>query len=122
MATDMITQSNAASSATTATKAVNASSPSAYETGNSVQKDSRPLSPGELNAAVSKVADYVQSVQRNLNFWVDEASGETVVKVIDSNSDEVIRQFPSEEMLTLARRLDELSSEDIKGILVESKA
>jgi flagellar protein FlaG len=79
-------------------------------------------SPEALEAAVAKVAGYVQNVQRNLNFSVDEASGQTVVKVIDSDSEEVIRQIPSEEMLTLARHLAEMSNDELKGVLVQSRA
>jgi flagellar protein FlaG len=75
-----------------------------------------------LEAAVSQVADYVQNVQRNLSFSVDKESGHTVVKVIDSKSDEVIRQIPSEELLALARRLTDMNREDVKGVLVQSSA
>ena len=35
-----------------------------------------------LNDAVSRLREQAQSVQRNLEFSVDEASGETVVKVV----------------------------------------
>jgi len=82
----------------------------------------KPVSQQELTAAVGQIANYVQNVQRNLNFSVDEASGETVIKVIDSESSEVIRQIPSEEMLALARRLRELNGEQVKGLLMQSKA
>jgi len=82
----------------------------------------KPVSQQELTAAVGQIASYVQNVQRNLNFSVDEASGETVIKVIDSESSEVIRQIPSEEMLALARRLRELNGEQVKGLLMQSKA
>lgn len=40
--------------------------------------------------------------QRKLEFSIDEDSGRNVVKVIDSDSGEVIRQFPSEEVLKLS--------------------
>jgi len=58
-----------------------------------------------LQGAVSQINDYVQNLQRNLQFRVDESTGKDVVTVIDSTSDEVIRQIPSEEALELARRL-----------------
>ncbi|WP_340674596.1 flagellar protein FlaG [Paraperlucidibaca sp.] len=40
--------------------------------------------------------------QRKLEFSIDEDSGRNVVKVIDSDSGDVIRQFPSEEVLKLS--------------------
>ena len=48
----------------------------------------------DLKQAVSKLNDYVQNVQRNLQFSIDKESGATVVKVIDSKSEKVIRQMP----------------------------
>jgi uncharacterized FlaG/YvyC family protein len=62
---------------------------------------------GNLQVAVSQINDYVQNLQRDLQFTVDEATGKDVVTVIDSESKEVIRQLPSEEALVLARRLAE---------------
>jgi len=60
-----------------------------------------------LKEAVSKLNDYVQNVQRNLSFRVDKDSGQTVVKVYDAQTNEVIRQIPSEETLKLAASIDE---------------
>jgi len=74
-----------------------------------------------LSSALEQVSSYVQNVQRNLNFSIDEASGRTVVKVIDSESDEVIRQIPAEEMLAVARRLQEMNEVQIPGLLLRSK-
>lgn len=65
------------------------------------------VKPEELKQAVSKLNDYVQNMQRDLQFSVDKDSGVTVVKVIDSKTDKVIRQIPNEETLKLARSLVE---------------
>lgn len=67
--------------------------------------------------AVQRANDTVQVLRSNLQFTVDEATGIDVVKFIDIKTKEVIRQIPSEEMLALARRLDEL-----KGLLIKDKA
>ncbi|MDB5983739.1 MAG: flagellar biosynthesis protein FlaG [Pseudomonas sp.] len=61
----------------------------------------------KLKNAVQEIEKFVQSVKRNLEFSIDEASGKVVVKVIASSTGEVIRQMPSEEALKLA---DSLSS------------
>lgn len=60
----------------------------------------------QVESAVSKISDFVQNFQRDLQFSVDETSGRTVVKVIDSETEQVIRQIPSEETLRIAEQLD----------------
>jgi flagellar protein FlaG len=67
--------------------------------------------PDNLQQAVSKLNDYVQNMQRDLHFSIDKESGAMVVKVIDSKSEKVIRQIPTEETLRLARNLVEQSDE-----------
>ncbi len=61
----------------------------------------------DLEQAVSRLNDYVQSSQRELQFSMDESSGRTVITVIDSNTSEVIRQLPDKVALDLARKLNE---------------
>jgi len=58
-----------------------------------------------LDNAVSQLNDFVQSVQRNLEFEVDDDSGRTIVRVIDQQTDEVVRQIPDEMALRLAENL-----------------
>ena len=58
-----------------------------------------------VEQAVARLNDYVQSTQRDLRFSVDKDLGRTVVRVIDSNTQEVIRQIPNETALNLARNL-----------------
>lgn len=65
---------------------------------------------GQLKAAVQEIEKFVQSVKRNLEFSIDEASGKMVVKVIASDSGEVIRQIPNEEVLKLANSLNDANS------------
>jgi flagellar protein FlaG len=61
--------------------------------------------PDDLQQAVSKLNDYVQNMQRDLQFSIDKESGTMVIKVIDTQSEKVIRQIPTEETLRLARNL-----------------
>lgn len=63
-----------------------------------------------LEAAVSSIQQFVQTVQRNLNFSLDDSTGRVVVKVTDGASGEVIRQIPSEEALRLAESLEQARS------------
>ena len=71
----------------------------------------------ELDEAVKAVNDFVQVFNNSLQFGVDSDSGKTVVKVIDVDTKEVIKQVPSKEMLAIAKALD-----GIKGLLVHQKA
>jgi flagellar protein FlaG len=60
----------------------------------------------EIADAVSSLNNYVQNLRRDLYFTVDEDTGRTVIKVIDSETNEVLRQIPAEEALNLARHLE----------------
>ena len=64
----------------------------------------------QLKMAVQEIEKFVQSVRRNLEFSIDEPSGKVVVKVIASDSGEVVRQIPNEEVLKLANNLNDASS------------
>jgi flagellar protein FlaG len=70
-----------------------------------------------LGQAVKNVNDFFQTVQRTLQFTLNEDTGRMVIQVKDGKTGEVIRQIPPEEMLQLSNRLDEL-----KGLLFEGKA
>lgn len=70
-----------------------------------------------VKEAVSRLNDYVQQLRRDLQFRVDEDVDRVVVTVVDSESGEVIRQIPSEEMLAVARSL-----EQAQGLLLNEKA
>lgn len=63
-----------------------------------------------VEEAVSSIKAFAQSIQRNLNFALDDSTGQVVVKVTDGVSGEVIRQIPSEDALRLAESLDEVRS------------
>ncbi len=71
----------------------------------------------ELGNAVTDLQSRMQNVQRDLNFSVDDSTGEVVVKVIDGESGKVVRQIPSEEVLKLAEQLD-----GVRSLMFEAKA
>ena len=78
--------------------------------------------PDDLQQAVSKLNDYVQNMQRDLQFSLDQESGTMVVKVIDTKSEKVIRQIPNEETLRLARNLVEQHSNEAAFNIFSSRA
>lgn len=66
-----------------------------------------------LSESVSQINDFVQTIQRNVQFRVDEDSGRTVVTVIDRNTDEIIRQVPADEVLAMATKIKEQMDETL---------
>jgi|GEM_PF-518087 len=72
--------------------------------------ESAPNDEASLKKAVSDISNYVQTLQRDLQFEVDTDLGRTVISVVDSKTQEVIRQIPSEEVLARARFLQEQES------------
>lgn len=61
----------------------------------------------QLDDAVSKLNEFVQTVQRDLQFEVDNDLGQTIVKVVDQSTQEVIRQIPDDVALRLAENLQQ---------------
>jgi flagellar protein FlaG len=70
-------------------------------------KAKAPKDDANLKKAVDDLNDFIQNTHRDLQFSIDQDSGATVVKVIDSKTEKVIRQIPNEETLRLARSLSE---------------
>ncbi|KKL01567.1 flagellar protein FlaG [Rheinheimera mesophila] len=75
------------------------------------QQAAQTVTAEELGEAVENINQFVNSQGRTLNFSVDEESGKPVVKVIDFETKEVIRQIPSEEVLTMARAIKKLQED-----------
>jgi len=77
----------------------------------------------QMGAAVTRLNDYVQNVQRSLEFSVDRQTGRTVIKVTDAETHQVIRQIPPEDVLALAQALGTRGAEGSRaGLLVQEKA
>jgi flagellar protein FlaG len=79
----------------------------------------RPANAGEegLAEAVEKLNAQAGSLNRSLRFTVDRDTGTTVIKVVDRETDEVIRQIPPEYTMEILRRMDIGA-----GVLLEEKA
>ena len=74
-----------------------------------------------VTQAVSDINDYVQTINRGLEFTQDEDLGQTIIKVIDRDTEEVIRQIPSKEVVELARAIKN-QQEGFGGLLIRDKA
>jgi flagellar protein FlaG len=71
----------------------------------------------ELSKAIEQIKQVIEPVARNLQFSIDGESGRTVVRVVDTQTKEVIRQIPSAEILAIDRALSKL-----QGLLLHKKA
>ena len=67
--------------------------------------------------AAAEIQQFVQSMGRNLSFSVDETTGYNVVRVVNPNTGELVRQLPSEELLKISRDFQRLNN-----VLVSQKA
>ena len=65
----------------------------------------------QVNAALKATAS------SDLQFSVEGENKDVVVRVVDSQTKELIRQIPSEEMVAISKAMDNLS-----GLLVQQKA
>lgn len=81
--------------------------PASAATTDSKDKPPEVFGAKDLDAAVQEINQNTQVIQRELHFNVDEDSGQTVIKVVDLSTKEVIRQIPNEEALSFARKLSE---------------
>ena len=87
------------------------------DTNNNVEDD------GELGDAISRVESFLQGQNRKLSFSIDENTKRSVVTVLDSDSGDVIRQIPSEEILMLAERIQNLQQDigSSVGVFINNK-
>ena len=71
----------------------------------------------KLDQAVDSINKFLKPVASSVEFSVDEQSGRTVVQVIDTDTKDVLRQFPSKEALAISQELDRY-----QGMLLKDKA
>ncbi len=82
-----------------------------------VQQKSAQPSPKQVEQALDKVKQVMTAKASALTFTVDDKSGDTIVRVVDSDTGEVIRQIPSKELVEIARALDKM-----QGMLLKQSA
>lgn len=70
----------------------------------------------DVDSAVKKLNDSMPGSSQSLQFSVDHDSKEIVVKLIDQDTQQVLRQMPSEEALRMAKAIDKLQGRLIDHI------
>ena len=71
----------------------------------------------EIKRATEDLQKRVQTLAPELQFSVDKTSGQSIIKLTDRATNEVIRQIPSEEALALTRAMDQFQ----RGLIFNRK-
>lgn len=74
------------------------------------------VSAEKLQASVDKLNQFMKEGQRSLAFTVDDSAEQVVVRVSDRETNELIRQIPTEEALAIREHLDQ-----VMGMLFSEK-
>lgn len=61
----------------------------------------------QLENATEEMNQQAQRLNRELHFSINEDTGETVIKVVDSQNQKLIRTIPSDEFLDLQQQFNE---------------
>lgn len=81
------------------------------------EEEARAAEKMRAQQAADDISELLASMPKSLNLSVDEDLGQVVVKVMDPETKEVIKQIPSEEALELAKSLSKM-----RGMFVETRA
>lgn len=85
------------------------------EKANRPQESATPPTDQQLQQALSDLQEVIAPLAHDLQFSIDDESGRTVVKIVDSATDEVVKQFPSEQALQMSKSVKEY----LQGLLVD---
>ncbi|MBB1406010.1 flagellar protein FlaG [Pseudoalteromonas sp. SG44-5] len=85
-----------------------------YQSNADTATQQQPLEREQLEKVAQQLQDFMGEMNRSLQFQVDEDSGRDVIKVLDKTTGDVIKQYPSEEVLSLVSKLSETA-----GLLID---
>ena len=95
------------------------SSESIQDASKNNKSENKVISLDEARKLAEEGNKILESVQRNLQFKIDDSTKQVVMSIVDKKTGEVIKQIPSEEVLAMAQRLQESSTE---GAIVQDRA
>lgn len=75
----------------------------------------------DLRAAVERAQKIIEPQVRDMSFSIHEKTGQIVVRIIDRESKEVIRQIPGEEMLRIAENIEAMQGGNLPGLLLKQE-
>jgi len=74
------------------------------------------LDKSQLNKYAEKLSKVMEILNHSIRFAVDDESDRMIVKIVNSETNEVIRQIPPKEVLQLMHRLDQMA-----GLMLDEK-
>ncbi len=79
----------------------------------------KPAPPDRQKAAqaAKEINDFLKSSSAGIEFQVDKQSERVIVRVVDTETKQLIRQVPTEEMVAISHALDRMT-----GLLLAQKA
>ena len=90
---------------------------------NAAEQQDKSVTQQALQQALDTTNELASMQTRKLEFSSSDDSGRMVVKVLDTENNEVIRQIPSEEFIRVSEKINSLTQEldSAQGFLFESK-
>lgn len=76
------------------------------------------VSAEQVKSAVENINRVLKQSNKNLEFSVDDSTKKQMFKLKDSETGDVIRQYPTEEMLSISRAIDQIQ----QGLLLKQEA
>lgn len=76
----------------------------------------------DLDKAVEDLQEFIEGLGRNLSFTRDESLGKNIITVLDTQTNQIVRQIPGEEVLAISRQIKEDVDELRAGILLKGGA
>jgi flagellar protein FlaG len=65
-----------------------------------------PVEVHKIESVTRQIDSFLRSINRSLQFRLDESTGRMVVSILDSETGEVIRQVPGDEALRIAQDIE----------------
>src|SRR6266852_5000624 len=73
--------------------------------GNPAAETKRSMSPGQFEKIIDEINKKLQANNHQVRFDIDKGTKQVVFRLIDSESGEVLRQVPPEDMLRMAEQM-----------------
>lgn len=71
---------------------------------------------GNVKKAAEEINKRFDSSNKTFRFFVDEKTGQVVIKIINKDTNEVIKEIPSAELLDLQAKIEEMV-----GLIIDRK-
>lgn len=80
------------------------------------EKENKSVNKGDIEKVADQLNSKIEHANKGLKFFVHEATGQMAVKIIDKDTNEVIKEIPAKELLDLQAKI-----EDMVGILIDKE-